>query len=253
MPESPIAAGLPKQMSVGKSVLMHLLPGGLLTLLYFLIAPSIMAAGYPAIAALLLAILVILIPFELGLLLVLGYRKNGRLSLKGVVVWREPLPWTTFAWTVPLLTVWGAVIFVGLSSLEGVFASRLFAWMPAWSLPTAAMSQFEGIARGKLMLTLVAAFVLNGFAGPAVEEMYFRGYLLPRVSRLGTVWAVVWNVVLFSVYHFFSPWGNLTRILALLPIVYVAARKRNIYISMSTHITLNVLGMLASLGAYLGG
>jgi len=243
----------PDQMSLGKSALLHLLPGALLTLLYFLIAPAVTAAGYPPLASLLLAIAVVLIPFELGFLLVLGYRRHGRMSLKGVVVWREPLPWTTFAWLVPLLVVWGSVVFIGLGPLENVFASRLFAWMPAWSLPSAAVSQFHDIARSKLMTTLAALFVLNGFAGPAVEELYFRGYLLPRVARLGTFWAVVWNVVLFSLYHFFTPWGNLTRILALLPIVYMAARKRNIYISMSTHITLNSLGMLASLGAYLGG
>lgn len=252
MADSPIAADVPTQMSLGKSALMHLLPGALLTLVYFLIAPSMMAAGYPALAALLLAVLVILIPFELGILLVLAYRRNGRLSLQGVVMWRERVSWTTFAWVVPVLVVWGSVVFVGLSSLEGVFASRLFAWMPAWSLPTAGMSQFEGIARGKLILTLAAFFVLNGFVGPAVEELYFRGYLLPRISRFGTAWAVIWNVVLFSLYHFFSPWGNLTRILALLPIVYLAAKKRNIYISMSTHITLNTLGMIPTLVADLG-
>jgi membrane protease YdiL (CAAX protease family) len=253
MISDPPATTTPDQMPLGRSALLHLLPGALLTLVYFLIAPGIMAAGYPPIAALLLVILVVLIPFELGVLLLLGYRRNGRLSLQGVVVWRERLPWTTFAWAVPLLVVWGSIIFIGLSTLEGQVAARLFAWMPAWSLPSASITQFEGITRGKLMLTLGALFVLNGFAGPAVEELYFRGYLLPRISRLGPVWAVVWNVVLFSLYHFFSPWGNLTRILALLPIVYTAARKRNIYVSMGTHIALNTLGMLSSLGALLGG
>jgi membrane protease YdiL (CAAX protease family) len=246
------AQDLPSQMSLGRSILLHLLPGALLTLVYFLIAPSLMGAGYPALTGVLLAILFVLIPFELGVLLVLGVQRNGRLSLEGVAVWREHLPWTTLAWLVPVLVVWGSLCFVGLSPFESLFASKLFAWMPAWSLPSQLAASMESIPGSKVGPVFAAAFALNGIAGPVVEELYFRGYLLPRVARLGTAWAVVWNVVLFSLYHFFSPWGNLTRILALLPIVYMAARKRNIYVSMLAHCSINTLGMIASLITYLG-
>jgi hypothetical protein len=38
-----------------------------------------------------------------------------------------------------------------------------------------------------------------------VEEYYFRGYLLPRLSRFGSLAPVI-NVALFSLYHFFTPW-----------------------------------------------
>jgi membrane protease YdiL (CAAX protease family) len=58
--------------------------------------------------------------------------------------------------------------------------------------------------------------VVNAVAGPVVEEVYFRGYLLPRISRFGA-WAPLINTVLFSVYHFFTPWQNVGRILGLLP------------------------------------
>ena len=44
-----------------------------------------------------------------------------------------------------------------------------------------------------------------------VEEMFFRGYLLPRISRLGA-WAPLVNTVLFSLYHLFTPWLNVGRI-----------------------------------------
>ena len=44
-----------------------------------------------------------------------------------------------------------------------------------------------------------------------VEKMYFRGYLLPRISRLGA-WAPLVNTVLFSPYHLFTPWLNVGRI-----------------------------------------
>lgn len=38
--------------------------------------------------------------------------------------------------------------------------------------------------------------------------------------------------------------GNFTRIVALLPLVYMVARKRNLYLSLWTHVLLNTLGML---------
>ncbi len=61
------------------------------------------AAGYPTLMALLLCILFILIPIELGILYYQGRKRNGRLSLEGVVLNRERLPVWTFLWMVPAL------------------------------------------------------------------------------------------------------------------------------------------------------
>ena len=94
-------------------------------------------------------------------------------------------------------------------------------------------------------------FVVNAVTGPVVEEVYFRGYLLPRISRFG-VWAPLLNTVLFSVYHFFTPWQNAGRILGLLPIAYAAWWKRNIYVSMGAHVLGNVCVMLILLPAFFG-
>jgi uncharacterized protein len=48
------------------------------------------------------------------------------------------------------------------------------------------------------------------------EELYFRGYLLPRLYRFG-IWAPLINISLFSLYHYWTPWGVLSRIVMLLP------------------------------------
>ena len=77
--------------------------------------------------------------------------------------------------------------------------------------------------------------------------MYFRGFLLPRLNQLKG-WAPLVNVLLFSLYHFFSPWENLIRIIGFMPMVYVAWWKRNIYLGMIVHCagnTVGALGMLA--------
>ena len=63
--------------STRRTLTLHLLPGALITAFYFIAAPLVMRAGYPSIMALLLAILLILIPFELGYLLYEGKRTLG--------------------------------------------------------------------------------------------------------------------------------------------------------------------------------
>jgi membrane protease YdiL (CAAX protease family) len=252
MTDFQIAAEAPGQMPLGRSILLHLVPGALITAFYFLTAPAIQRAGLPPLAALLLAILIVLIPFELGWLLVLGHRRNGRLSLDGIVLYRQRLPWWNYALLIPAFLIWGALCFMLLNPVEGMQAAAWFNWMPAWSQPTSTAAQFGGYSRGAVLVTLAAGLVLNGFAGPIVEELYFRGYLLPRLSRFGALGSAAINVLLFSLYHFFTPWGNLTRIAALLPLVYTVARKRNIYLAMWTHVGLNTFGMLLSLALVAG-
>jgi len=93
--------------------------------------------------------------------------------------------------------------------------------------------------------------IVKAFVGPVVEEMYFRGYLLPRISCFGA-WAPLINTVLFSLYHFFTPWLNVSRIIGLLPMVYAAWWKRSIYVSMGAHVLGNISAMVLLLPVLLG-
>jgi membrane protease YdiL (CAAX protease family) len=93
-----------------------------------------------------------------------------------------------------------------------------------------------------------AAFLINGLVGPIVEELYFRGYLLPRLSRFGRGAAVL-NAVLFSLYHFWTPWQNLGRILGLLPWILTVQAKRSLKLSMAVHISVNTIFLLGMLAA----
>ena len=90
----------------------------------------------------------------------------------------------------------------------------------------------------------------NGVLGPVVEELYFRGYLLPRLERFGR-WAPLLNVVLFSLYHFWTPWQFFSRIVVLVPMVYAVWWKRNIYLGIITHSVLNIIGLLFTLALLL--
>ena len=50
--------------------------------------------------------------------------------------------------------------------------------------------------------------------------------------------------VLFSLYHLFSPWENATRIIACLPFVYCVYRRKNVFIGMIVHCSLNMASVI---------
>jgi hypothetical protein len=104
--------------TISQTIALHLVPGALITAFYFLTAPLVIHAGDPALMSLLLAILFILIPFELGFLLYQGYQQNGRLPLKNIVLYREPMPVWQYFVLVPLLLGWCVAAFVLLSPLD---------------------------------------------------------------------------------------------------------------------------------------
>jgi hypothetical protein len=190
-----------------------------------------------------LGILFVLIPVELGYLLYQGRKRNSRTSLEGIVLYRDTLPVRQYVGLVLALLVWSGLLFVIAGPIDDFFIDNFFSWVPDWYFIadfTEGISQYSNSA---IVVTIVLALVLNGVAGPVVEELYFRGYLLPRISRYGW-WAPVLSAVLFSVYHFWSPWQNLVRIIALLPMTFIAQWKRNIYIGMWQHVLLNTIGVL---------
>ena len=239
-----------EQHSLGRSIILHLLPGAVLTLVFALAAPPMIAAGYPSMLALLLAILVALIPLEIGYLVHQGRRMRGRNTLEGVVVYREAMPAPRIVAFAVLLILWAGVVFAIAAPLETMIRQSLFGWLPEWFTFGSFTDHLTDYSRPVLLVTAAALVVLNGFAGPIVEEMYFRGYLLPRISRFGR-WAPVINITLFSIYHFWSPWQVITRIVGLLPLAFTVYRKRNIYIGMLAHVLLNLIGVLLTAGLVL--
>lgn len=229
--------------SICQSILLHLAPGVLIFVVYFASA-SILVNQVPSVAllaALSLGIALALIPFELGCLIFQGWRKNRRLSLSGIVLYREPMRIWDYMLFVSLLLLWAVFCFAVISPpIEAYLQQTVFAWWPNWLKPSALdTSTFS--TNPTLGLIALASLPLQAVLGPIVEELYFRGYLLPRLSYL-KAWAPLINTVLFSLYHFFTPWQNPARILALLPVVYLVQRKRNIYLSMVFHVVLNLMG-----------
>jgi membrane protease YdiL (CAAX protease family) len=236
--------------SIPRSILLHLLPGAFLALVYILTAPLFMEAGWPAFTAFLLAIVLVLVPFELGVLLFLGYQKNGRLSFQGVVLYRESIPlWQYFAF-IPLLFIVSLAGAISISFLDDLLLKYIFFWVPEWLMLSGFFETALQYSPSIRAVNIIGYLVLAGIIAPVIEELYFRGFLLPRLEFLKG-WSPLVNALLFSIYHLWSPWQIPSRIAILLPLIYVVRRKKNIYLSIFVHCALNTLLALPSIALIL--
>ena len=233
-----------EQHSLPLSIALHLAPGVVLVLFYALLVPPLLRVGLNNFLTLNLLAVLILVPVELGILYAAGKSATGRWSLRSVVLNREHVPLWQFIGLAFGLLVWMALISMLVAhAIDPVVQKALFGWLPAW-FPL--NTNFNAMPRAERILTLAAALVCTSWVALVVEEFYFRGYLLPRLSRFGN-WAPVINAVLFAVYHLFTPWQAVTRILMVLPLAWIARRKRNLYIGLAAHLLLNSLGILPAL------
>lgn len=234
--------------SLLRLLVLHLLPGLLILLFYTVGAALSRKAGLPTLFFLYLTIAFIMTPFELGYMLYLGKKETGRLSLKGIVLFREKMPkWQYLALILPML-LWAFVLLSYISQPIDRFVFRnFFQWLPRWfRLDPGDIDTYSRTT----LLVLWGFYFITNITGALVEELYFRGFLLSRMYHLG-FWAPLANTVLFSVYHFFTPSENISRILALLPMVYVVWWKRNINIGIILHCGGNAVGLFVMLGQLL--
>jgi membrane protease YdiL (CAAX protease family) len=236
-----------RQDSIMRSIVLHLLPGAILTTAYIATAPLALGAGFPAMVALLLCFAGLLIPFALGHLFYKGRQRNGHFSLQGIVLLQKRTSLRQALIIVPLVTVWSFVIYILMTPVESILIKTVFAWLPAWYT----QPDLAHYPKSVLLITFALNFAINGLAGPVVEELYFRGYLLPRLARFGR-WSPVISLCLFSLYHFWQPQQNITNLIALLPFICIVWKKQDVRLSILLHCTLNIVGILLTAALYLG-
>jgi len=241
------ALPVPEQQTLSRSIVLHLLPGVLILLFYLFTARTTLKMGFPPMMALLFAIAVVLIPFELGYVLYQGKKQHGKISISGVILYREHLQWWYYLILGSILFLWLGFAFRVLAKpIDTFFIDKMFRWVPDWFFLLGPHNDLSGFSKSALLITAIMAIVFNGIAGPVVEEIYFRGYLLPRISRLNG-WAPLLNLLLFSLYHLFTPWQNLVRIIGFVPMVYSVWWKRNIHLGMIVHCAGNMVGSIGML------
>ena len=184
------------QIPLSKSILLHLLPGILVTIFYIITVPLVTLLNFPNRLALLLGVPFVLVPFELGFIIYQCKKINNILSFEGVIFYRESMAlWIYFLLT--LILLFYALLITNLLAppIDNFILDKFFFWLPEWYILT---TSFIGYTKDYLIIMAIMSIIFNGFVGPIVEELYFRGYLLPRISRLG-VHGVFLNLILHSV------------------------------------------------------
>jgi membrane protease YdiL (CAAX protease family) len=226
-----------QQHTFGKSFLLHITPGILVTVAFLVLKPMLDSTGYPPLLAFLLAILLIDIPFMLVVMLNEGKKLNGRYSLSGVALYREKVSWKTFT-----LVFVGAFVVMYLlimlaTPLSAVLAESAFSWLPKWFFLDDA-AQYAGYAKNILVLVFTLQLLITGIVLPWVEELYFRGYLMPRISRYKK-WAPLIGGFFFGLYHVWQLFGFVGVFLLGAGLGYVVWWKKDIRLSISLHIFAN--------------
>lgn len=193
-----------EQLTTPRALGFHLLPGVLIAGLFYALAPVLMGAGYPAIVAGMAAALVGIVGVQLGWLLHEGHRISGRWSVTAALPYRPgKFTWRKVALVVGLI-IWQFLVAATVGGMKPTMIETFFFWVPDWAISPFPADIASTASPTVLLVTGASMLLVNVLFGPTVEELYFRGYLLPRLARFG-LWAPLINVSLFSVYHFWTP------------------------------------------------
>ncbi len=224
-------------------VIDHFYMGVLITLVYVLTSPLLIAAGYPGFAALLLVEIAVLAPIVLIHLYVVANRVGDGTSLDRVILYREPINARSFfMWSVlgflAIFAVYIPLYPVGLAIRESFFS-----WLPEWYFNPGYGAQDLAL----LANIFLVGILIDGFIGPIAEELFFRGYLLPRMEFLQG-WAPIVNGTLFGLYHFWQPHNVLALVAVGCILSYIVWKTRNVYVGIVVHCAINITG---AVGGYL--
>lgn len=221
--------------SLLKSVTLHLLPGILGGAGYFAFVPVVKANGFPSIMALIIAAVFVLIPFEFGFLL-FQKRVTGQNLFNGVIRYLKQIPFWQYIILIPVIIILTGLIFKAFN-FTSLFLKNFFSWLPPDMFID--MGLDDDYKKSKLIITYSLFFILAVLILPTTEELYFRGYLLPRMpSRLKRRTEII-HSGLFALYHTWTPWMVIVRTFGVLPVIYAVKKKENIFIGIIAHCLLN--------------
>jgi membrane protease YdiL (CAAX protease family) len=239
-----------KPMPLWMAILMFAAPSALMTFSLYVVLPAIAAhVSYPMFWWFLL---LYLLPLSLMLpASLIAYRLEGNPPNWHVFKQRfnlKPLRGRDWAW------VTGLVLF-GLATSALGFVSRWLASLSWFSPPafippvvdpriTTLPSEIMGVSLQGNWLVLIIyalALVLNILG----EELYMRGYILPRQILSHGRWAWLVHGILWTLFHFFQRWTYIQLLPITLSLSYVTYRTRNTSIAIAAHYVGNgILGMI---------
>jgi membrane protease YdiL (CAAX protease family) len=238
-------------LSVMKVVFLILIPTTILTVSYLLLGHVFKAI--PSLLLFFALATLILFPFELAVILYSSKKSFGSYSLMSAFTNQEKSSWIKTLLYGGFLFGFAGIVSATVGPFEHwitlTLSNKLVEIIPAyydWNN----MEYLRQYPKNILLLTCIVYGIFNVLVGPIVEELYFRGYLTSKLSRLGK-WAPVIITMLFSLYHFWLPLQNIFRICVFLPAAYIAWKEKNLYISVVFHCLCNLFSTISFIATVL--
>ena len=234
-----------RQHTLAQSIALHLLPGVPVVIAYGVAARFITELGLPHMIALLIAIAAVEVPVTWGMMAWLETREAGGLH------WGRLFPWTVrvrlrdYALIgVPLILFSFVMMGAVTPQIRNLVLPAVFAWVPDWFVMDFSPEMFRQLPRPALILMWSWGLVTASLVGGLTQELYFRGYLLPRMANLGAAGPAL-NALLFAVFHMIAPWDWLGFFLMILPWSYVVYWKRSVQLGIFIHLGMLLLQSLS--------
>lgn len=252
------------QYGIGKTILMFAWPAVWFTFLIYVLGRLFIPEGGTTPTWFLMTVIVLGTGAELVAGLVLLHREGYKLAISPLrerIRWQWPKGWK--AWVLA-----GIVFILGLSlSMAMGPVNRTLAsipgfvppeWWPAASNPTIQVSSaadvFPDISLGGNFLFVFLYFIIGLVFNVFGEEIYYRGYLLPRMRAVFGKWDWVANGVLFTLKHVYQRWLFPGILVGGLSFAFAAGPLRSLPLAMVFHWVGNFLFniiflVMAALGA----
>lgn len=224
-----------------ESTVLHLAPGLAITVFVFLLTWAAPVPGAPSMFWLEIGTLAIGTPLMV-LIMKRGAAREGADGIRGVITYRARLRWWEYLlWPVLMLAFAAGVLTTLGNVLNHLVQDTLFRWVPPAGDVSGYLRHPDQYARGWVIATWALGALTTTAWFPIMEELYFRGFLLPRLRGSPAV-VVIAGAVLFAGYHLFTPWMIPVRIVALLPFVGIVWWKKDVKLGIIAHVALNLLG-----------
>jgi membrane protease YdiL (CAAX protease family) len=230
-------------MGILSTIIYWAIPAAILYVSHYILVPIyVHRTGQPYLLGYLVAWISTMAFFFIAALA--GYRLEGnpiQLAAFNSRYRLRRMSWQDWLWTL------GVLCFIVISYFGLAFSSR---WLAQWSIfaphpvfppefgPDGAAARTPGTFMGMsitglgwLSLVYLIGWLLNIFG----EELWFRGYILPRQEVAFGNRAWVANGLMFTLNHIWQPWNLLLILPGALVGAFVVQRRKNTWILIVSH------------------
>lgn len=240
-----------KQLSVSKLLLAVFIPSTIAFIGFHFVLPQVVNSGTPVLIAYgYTASTMLFTVFVVGILLSIKEAKELNITILTRLCFKN------LDWKQTLIATLIAVIAILLSLLAGplnkivvnLFNINIPSYLPFFLNPTIDPLTADPmvISSGISLLgrwDILSLFFITIFLNILTEEIYFRGWLLPKLSKYGQ-WSWVINGTLFALYHTFQLWLLPVILIASLCFAFLTYKSRSILPALIAHLVLNSLNLI---------